>query len=89
MATGQRQGDVFVQPDPFKVTRTMRWSAVRMADGQELTIVKEGNGHVLRAVIPAGATVAVRIVRQQGATVAGGTSCARTVAVPQSLPAGF
>jgi hypothetical protein len=57
LGVGQRQGDVFVQPDPFKITRTMRLTATRLRDGQELVIVPEGNGHILRAAIPAGGSI--------------------------------
>src|SRR5690349_17484417 len=55
LTTGQRQGDVFVQPDPGAVPtgrrerRRLDRAAVVLADGQEVVIVPDGNRHLLVA----------------------------------------
>jgi hypothetical protein len=59
LTTGQRQGDVFVQPDPFVVTRRMGRRGVVLVDGQQVPVVRQGNGHVLIARTVQGGRVRV------------------------------
>lgn len=57
LSGGQRQGDVFVQPDEIVVDRRMRRAATALGDGQEIVIVPDGNQHVLRACTAPGGWV--------------------------------
>ena len=73
LTSGQRQGDVFVQPDPGmaaadrRAVRRRDRGATLLADGQEVVIVPEGNRHVLIARTSAGGRV--RVWRQAFANV--------------------
>jgi hypothetical protein len=56
LTTGQRQGDVFIQPDPAALDNLGKWARRRLdrtatilADRQEVVVVPQGHQHVLVA----------------------------------------